>query len=194
MRLFGEGAEVDKDDSVLLQQLEDLYSFIKMYRPENVYNVDEIGLFFHLLLKYSLLMPAGSLVTTRGKKKSKERVTLVVFSNATESHKIPCSMIGKAARPACIVGRTWPIPYFYQKNAWMDVSICWKWFNEVFYPEVKRKTGMPVVLLLDNAPGNFEAFERNLAKIVFFPPNYTSWKQPCDMGIIAALKTRYKYL
>ena len=28
----------------------------------------------------------------------------------------------------------------------------------------------------------------------FFPPNCTSWKQPCDMGIIAALKKRYKYL
>ncbi|XP_065654544.1 tigger transposable element-derived protein 4-like [Hydra vulgaris] len=103
-------------------------------------------------------------------------------------------MIRKAAQPACIVGRTWPIPYFCQKNAWMDVSICWKWFNEVFYPEVKSKTGLPVLLLLDNAPGHFEAFEQNLVKVVFFPPNCTSWKQPCDMGIIAALKKRYKYL
>ncbi|XP_065650735.1 tigger transposable element-derived protein 6-like [Hydra vulgaris] len=115
-------------------------------------------------------MPTESLVTTRGKKKSKERVTLVVCSNATGSHKIPCSMIGKAARPACIVGRTWPIPYFYQKNAWMDVSIY-------------------------NAPGHFEAFERNLVKVVFFfRQNCTSWKQACDIGIIAALKKRYKYL
>ncbi|XP_065668027.1 jerky protein homolog-like [Hydra vulgaris] len=76
----------------------------------------------------------------------------------------------------------------------MDVFICWKWFNEVFHPEVKRKTGLPVLLLFDNAPGHFEAFERNLVKVVFFPPNCTSWKQPCDMGIIAALKKRYKYL
>ena len=30
--------------------------------------------------------------------------------------------------------------------------------------------------------------------MVLFPPNCTSWKQPCDMGIIAALKKRYKYL
>ncbi|XP_065658634.1 jerky protein homolog-like [Hydra vulgaris] len=139
-------------------------------------------------------MPTESLVTTRGKKKSKERVTLAVCSNTTGSHKIPCSMIGKAARPACIVDRTWPIPYFCQKNAWMDVSICWKWFNKVFYPEVKHKTGLSVLLLLDNAHGHFEALERNLVKVVFFPPNCTSWKQPCDMGIIAALKKRYKYL
>ena len=45
-----------------------------------------------------------------------------------------------------------------------------------------------------NNLGHFPAFERNNIKVVFFPPNCTSWKQPCDMGIIAALKKRYKYL
>jgi hypothetical protein len=47
---------------------------------------------------------------------------------------------------------------------------------------------------MDYAPGHFEAFERNNIQIIFFPPNCTSWKQPCDMGIIVALKKRYKYL
>ena len=41
---------------------------------------------------------------------------------------------------------------------------------------------------MDNAPGHFPAFARNNIKVVFFPPNCTSWKQPCDMVIIAALK------
>ncbi|XP_065652905.1 tigger transposable element-derived protein 6-like [Hydra vulgaris] len=72
MHLFGEGAEVDKNDPVLLQQLEDLYSVIKMYRPENVYNMDETGLFIRLLPRYSLLMPTESLVTTRGVKNLKK--------------------------------------------------------------------------------------------------------------------------
>jgi hypothetical protein len=47
---------------------------------------------------------------------------------------------------------------------------------------------------LDNALGHFEAFECDNVRIIFFPPNCTSWKQPCDMGIIAALKKRFKYL
>ena len=47
---------------------------------------------------------------------------------------------------------------------------------------------------MDNAPDHFAAFERGKDKVEFFPPNCTSWKQPCDMGIIAALKKRYKYL
>jgi hypothetical protein len=46
---------------------------------------------------------------------------------------------------------------------------------------------------LDNALGHFEAFECDNVKIVFFPPNCTSWKQPCDI-IIIALKKRFKYL
>jgi hypothetical protein len=64
----------------------------------------------------------------------------------------------------------------------------------VFYPEVKKGIGRHVLLLIDNASRHFEAFERDNIQIVFFPPNCTSWKHPCDMGIIAALKKQHKYL
>jgi hypothetical protein len=64
----------------------------------------------------------------------------------------------------------------------------------VFYPEVKKRTKHRVLLLMDNAPRHFEAFEHDNIRIVFFPPNCISWKQTCDMGIIVALKKRHKYL
>jgi hypothetical protein len=76
----------------------------------------------------------------------------------------------------------------------MDVETCWRWFDDVFAPEVRKRTGRRVLLLMDNAPGHFEAFEKDNITIAFFPPNCTSWKQPCYMGIIAALKKLYKYL
>jgi len=194
MMLHGEGAEVNKSDLGLLAALDDLYAIIAQYDPENVYNMDETGLFFHLLPRYSLLMPNEDISTTRGKKKSKDRVSLIVCANAVGSHKIPCALIGKPKAPACIKHRRWPVPYFIQAKAWMDAETCWKWFNEVFILEVKKRTGRQVLLLLDNAPGHFQAFERDNVRIVFFPPNCTSWKQPCDMGIIATLKKRFKYL
>ena len=184
--LHGEGAEVDQEDPKLLAALDDLYATISRYNPENVYNMDETGLFFRLLPRYTLLMPFEDLSTTRGKKKAKERLSLVVCANATGTHKVPCTMIGKPKSPACSKQRQWPIKYFSQGKAWMDVDTCWKWFNEVFYPEVKKRTGRPVLLLMDNAPGHFAAFERGNVKVEFFPPNCTSWKQSCDMGIIAA--------
>jgi hypothetical protein len=129
-----------------------------------------------------------------GRKKSKDRVSLIVCTNDVGTHKISYALIGKLKAPACIKDRQWHVPYFSQVKAWMDVEMCRKWFNEVFLPEVKKQTGRRVLLLLDNAPGHFEAFERNNVRIVFFPPNCTSWKQPCDMGKIATLKKRFKYL
>jgi hypothetical protein len=45
MLLHGEGVEVDKNDPELLSALEELYSIIAQYDPENVYNMDETGFF-----------------------------------------------------------------------------------------------------------------------------------------------------
>jgi hypothetical protein len=139
-------------------------------------------------------MPNEDISTTKGKKKSKNRISLIVCANAFGTHKIPCVLIGKPKELACLKDRQWPIPYFTQAKAWMDVETCWKWFNEVFYPEVKKRTGSRILLLMDNALGHFEALERDNIWIIFFFPNCTSWKQPCDMGIIVALKKRYKYV
>ena len=131
--LHGEGAEVNKNDPKLLAALKELYAIISNYEPENVYNMDETGLFFRLLPRYSLLMREEYISTTRGKKKSKDRMLLIGCANATGSHKFPCTLIGKPKEPACIKDRQWPIPYVNQAKAWMDVETCWKWFNDVFF-------------------------------------------------------------
>ena len=193
--LYGEEAEIDKESPELLSRLNRLYDVIRQYPAQSVYNMDETGLFFRLLTQYTLLMPNEDISTVRGKKKSKDRVTLVVCANADGSNKIPCTIIGKSRNPSCIVGKTWPIPYLHQRKAWMDQPTCQQWFDTVFVPAVRKHTGRPVLLLLDNAPGHFVSpFERNGIRVEFFPPNCTSWKQPCDQGIIQALKTRYKFL
>jgi len=112
MLIHGEGAEVDKNDPELLSALEELYSIIVQYDPENVYNMDETGLFFRLLPKYSILMPNEDISSTRSKKKAKDCVSLIVCANASRTHKIPCVMIRKPKEPACIKDRHWPVPYF----------------------------------------------------------------------------------
>jgi hypothetical protein len=138
MLVHGEGAEINKPDLGLLAALDDLYAIIAQYDPENVYNMDETGLFFRLLPRYSLLMPDEDISTTRGKKKSKDRVSLIVCANAVGNHKIPCALIDKPKAPAYIKDCQWLVPYFIQAKAWMDVETCWKWFNEVFLLEVKK--------------------------------------------------------
>jgi hypothetical protein len=78
MLLHEEGAEVNKSDPGLLAALDDLYAIIAQYDLENVYNMDDTGLFFRLLPRYILLMPDEDISTIRGKKKSKDQVSLIV--------------------------------------------------------------------------------------------------------------------
>ena len=55
--------------------------------------MDETGLFFHLLPRYTLLMPSEDINTTCGKK-LKDHVSLVVCDNAIGTHTIPYTLIG----------------------------------------------------------------------------------------------------
>jgi len=144
--LHGEGGEADKNDPVLLAQLDTLYNVINACDPEQVYNMDETGLFYWQLPWYSLLMPNEDLSTVRGKKKIKDCISLVVCANATGSNKDSCTLIDRE----CIEDWVWPIPYFSQNKAWMDKETCWKWFCQVFPPEVRRTTGRCVLLIMDN--------------------------------------------
>ena len=192
--MFGEGAEMNTTDPQLLESLDKLYAILRKYPPSCVYNMDETGLFHRLLPCYTLLMPNKDVSTVRGKRKSKDWVTLVVCANSDGSNKNPCCMIGNSKIPACSVDKHWPIPYCSQRKAWMDQPTYQKWFDTVFLPEVQKHTGSPVLLLLDNAPGHFNGLQKDGIQVEFFPPNCTSLKQPYDQGIFNALKSRYKFL
>jgi len=85
--LLVEGGKVDKNDPVLLAQLDTLYNIIKEYDPEQVYNISETGLFFSQLPQHILHLPNEDVSMVKGKKKSKVCVSLVVCANATGSHK-----------------------------------------------------------------------------------------------------------
>ena len=117
MLLHGEGTEVDKNNLELLSALEELCKIIRQCDVKNVCNMDETGLFHRDLPRHSLLMPCKDSSTTRGEKKAKDRVSLVVCANSIGTCKIPCTMIGKLKKPACIVNKSWPTPYYAQKNA-----------------------------------------------------------------------------
>ena len=66
-------------------------------------------------------MPFEDVSSTRGKK-AEERVSFAACKNATGTHKIPRTLIGKPKSPACIKNREWPVKYISQNKAWMDVA------------------------------------------------------------------------
>ena len=55
------------------------------------------------------------------------------------------------------------------------------------------RTCHSVLLLMDNAPGKFETFQREKVVMRLYLINVTNWKQPCDLGVIADVKKRYKF-
>ena len=122
MSLFGEGDEVDKNNPVLLADIGRLKAEIDKFDAENVYNMNETGLFYRVIPRMTLVSGKVDRASLRGKKTPKDRVTLTVCCNATGSHKIPLQMIAKPKKPACIVGKEWPVEYECQHNAWMDKS------------------------------------------------------------------------
>ena len=67
-----------------------------------------------------------------------------------------------------------------------------------FNSRMLRK-GRRAILLLENCTAHgtrteVETLNLSSTKIIFLPPNTTSMIQPCDVGIIAALKCSYRRL
>jgi hypothetical protein len=72
----------------------ELREIIKNYQPENVYNADETGLYWRMEPDKSLASGPIS-----GKKRSKDRVTILLTCNATGDDKLPLLLIHKYQSP-----------------------------------------------------------------------------------------------
>jgi len=74
--------------------------------------------------------------------RSTDCVTLTVCCNATRSHKLLSTLIGKAAHPMCFNGaqNRCPLPYSSQPSAWTDGHVFKRWFFEVFVPGLRTQT------------------------------------------------------
>ena len=116
----------------------------------------------------------------------------MVSANTTCCHKLALVLIGKYNRPTYFANQTCPVEYTAQKRAWMDIPTWCNCFNEAFYPKVCRRACYPVLLFRDNDLRCFETFQSENIVLRLFTPNVTCWKQPCDLGVIASFKKRYK--
>ena len=67
----------------------------KQLTTEQIYNVDETTLFWRCLPQSSLA--SGNEYSIEGYKESKERITVLVCSNAAATHKCKLMIIGKSS-------------------------------------------------------------------------------------------------
>ena len=126
------------------------------YTLNQIFNCDETGLSYKLLLEKTL---ASSLENSAsGRTKQKERVTINACSNVLGTIKLPLLLIGIYKNPRCFknINRdTLPVHYANQSTAWMNSTIFTEWFHNKFVPIVQKKLvelGLEpkAVLVLDN--------------------------------------------
>jgi len=121
MRLHGQAGAVD---TIAIQRdLEKLKEELVAFKDDDIFNMDETGL-FHRCLPSQSYVSNGARRTARGVKamKAKDRVTVVLCCNAFGMEKLRPALIGSSKVPICFKGpdRTPPLPYMDQSNAWMD--------------------------------------------------------------------------
>ena len=158
------------------------------FSPEDVYNLDETGLFYKLKPDKTLEFKGHK---CSGGKKSKERLTVLVGASMV-GEKLPLLVIGKAKSPRCFKGvRNLPLEYTANRNAWMTGDIfedyLKKWNSKL------HKAHRSVLVIVDNCTAHPPCLSLSNIVLKFLPPNTTSKLQPCDQGIIQSLKVHYRY-
>ena len=98
-----------------------LAQLLQEYSPRDIYNADETGIYFRVVPHGFLCFSTDKL---SGRKKAKERVTVLVCANMDGSDKWPLLIIGKSNQARCFRRvPTLPTPYTSSSNAWMTSSI-----------------------------------------------------------------------
>ncbi len=141
----GEGNSVS-DENIFNWQNSLLPELLSEYKPEDIFNADEAGLFFELLPDKTMNFK-GEACT--GGKKGKQRVTIMVAANMTGSEKLPLLLIGRSANPRCFKNvKSLPVEYISNKKAWMTAAIFEEWLKK--YDNKFAKQKRKVAFIVDN--------------------------------------------
>ena len=172
---------------------EQVRQFIRGWKPEDVWNMDETGSFWRGLPEPSL--------TERGKrcsggKQANERTTWAFFVNAAGGKEDPI-VIGRYLKPHCFKNlndskRPYQCCYFANSKAWMTKEIMADVLSQLNETLIRKKR--TILLFLDSAPCHSPILAEKFSNIGinFLPSNTTSKTQPLEAGIIANWKVKYK--
>ncbi|XP_064080659.1 tigger transposable element-derived protein 1-like [Macrobrachium nipponense] len=129
------------------------------YTADQVFNVDETGLFWKRMPNRTYLSKEKS---APGHKAGKEQLTLLFGANASGDLKLKPLLVYLAENPMAFKGifkSQLPVIWKSNKKAWVTLMVFENWFNDHFVPAVERylsSKGLPfkVLLVLDNDPGH----------------------------------------
>lgn len=199
VKLKGEAASAD---SVAAAKFPDVLKAIihsEGLTSQQVFNVDETGLFWKRLPSRTYISKAENSVP--GRKPIKNRLTLLLGGNAEGDFKFKPFLIHTAENPRAMKGvnkKNLPVHWRSNKKAWMTSEMFKNWICECAIPEIKsycskENLDFKALIIVDNAPSHpiyIDDLSDNL-KFLFMPPNTTSLIQPMDQGVISVFKSYY---
>jgi len=165
-----------------------LHDIIGDYADENIFNLDETGLFWRLLPERTVISAHQK---PKGVKKAKERVT-ILFCVSRNGEKLSPLIIGKSKMPRGVSHeKLSALNILYEGNAtaWLTRDIFRRYLTMVNNKCIMENR--KILMLLDNFSGHvIDSFSN--VELAFLPPNTSCLIQPLDQGIIQNFKVKYK--
>jgi len=94
------------------KKIKNLPDVLAGYSSSDIFNVDEMGLFFKCLPDKTLMLKGKECL---GGKYGKEQITIMVGANISGTEKLKLFVIGKANKPTCFKGIK-SLPVYYRSN------------------------------------------------------------------------------
>ncbi|NXR70149.1 TIGD4 protein, partial [Rhadina sibilatrix] len=165
-----------------------LLYYLNDYQPKNVFYVQETGLFYQMLPPNTFAFKGE---TCSVEHKSKESITVVVGTNMDGSEKLPLLIIGKSKSPLSIKDvKSLPVDYEANDRSCMTSGLFEQWMHKLdnrFQTQQRQ-----VVVLVDSLPAHTEVKNLKSVKLVFFPPDSSSYIAMKER-IIRSLKVKYRH-
>lgn len=197
VKLGGERASADTEAAE--KYPEEFAKIIKDsgYTADQVFNADETGLYWKKMPSRTYV--AKELKSVPGHKVAKDRVSLLLCSNASGNCLMKPLLINRSLNPRAMknVNKS-SLPVYWQANrkAWMTANVFENWFYNSFVPDAEKlmkekNLDFKVLLLVDNASVHPQDLSHPNVKVIFLPANTTSLIQPLDQGAISTFKSYY---
>ncbi|XP_052746342.1 tigger transposable element-derived protein 4-like [Bicyclus anynana] len=156
------------------------------YRPEDIFNADETGLFYNMKPDRISKFKGEN---CSGGKMAETRLTIMVAANMTGSCKRKLLVIGNYKTPECF--KTGSLPVIYENNvkSWMTLEIFERWLRN--WDDELKANNKKVLLLVNTCAAHMAVTNLKFIKLVFLPSNVL---QPMDQGVIRCIKSNYRKL
>ncbi|XP_075226823.1 uncharacterized protein LOC142327552 [Lycorma delicatula] len=172
------------------------------YSKDNVYNVDEFSLNWRSLPR-SQFSSLQDISSSDLMKLDKERLTVMLCSNASGTHKFPLFITSDLDIATELFKSTNDLPVMCntQKSSIIDTETFTNWYADVFIKSIRQKHETDgnrgkVLLIFDNVRyqpllENLKTTDENFS-VLLIPLNVAPFLQPMNQGVVDELKDSYR--